>query len=420
MSMTIDDLDRQADEETSAAFEADMYKPFPVDLLPETLADLVNAGTAAIGCDSTFIALPVMAVVASCIGTTRMLRLRNSWHVFPIMWTGIIGESGSQKTPAQRLALKPLERLQTARFKEYDAAVDEHKKAVVSYKRAIAKWNKSSNKSQEQPEEPLAPIAIQHLTTDCTVEALAPLLKANPRGVLVSRDELAGWLSSFDKYSAAAGSDESNWLSMFNATSVTINRKTGDQKIIHIDRAAASITGGIQPEVLRRTMSNNHIESGLASRFLFAYPPRRKKFWRDADVCDSVSDSYKGTLERLLELDHDRDGQPLVVIPSRPSKKRYERFYDQNAARQLKATGPFGYALSKLEETPARIALIVHLAKCVIGGGDQSTLDESSMVAGIQIAEWFIQETERCYFSRHSGVFRASSHAMGRELPKCP
>ena len=25
-----------------------------------------------------------------------------------------------------------------------------------------------------------------------------------------------------------------------------------------------------------------------------------------------------------------------------------------------------------------------------------------------------------CYFSRHSGVFRASSHAMGRELPKCP
>ena len=25
-----------------------------------------------------------------------------------------------------------------------------------------------------------------------------------------------------------------------------------------------------------------------------------------------------------------------------------------------------------------------------------------------------------CYFSRHSGVFRVSSHAMGRELPKCP
>jgi len=27
---------------------------------------------------------------------------------------------------------------------------------------------------------------------------------------------------------------------------------------------------------------------------------------------------------------------------------------------------------------------------------------------------------QHCYFSRHSGVFRASSHAMGRELPKCP
>lgn len=124
---------------------------------------------------------------------------------------------------------------------------------------------------------------------------------------------------------------------------------------------------------------------------------RRKKFWRDADVCDSVSDNYKTALERLLKLDHDGDGSPLTVIPSRKAKIRYETFYDENAERQLKAAGPFGYALSKLEETPARIALLVHLVRCVIGDGDQSTLDDQSMIAGIRIAEWFIQETERIY-----------------------
>ena len=39
----------------------------------------------------------------------------------------------------------------------------------------------------------------RYLTNDATVEKIGELLAVNPRGILVFRDELTGWLSSLDK-----------------------------------------------------------------------------------------------------------------------------------------------------------------------------------------------------------------------------
>ena len=54
--------------------------------------------------------------------------------------------------------------------------------------------------------------------SDTTVEALAPILRVNPRGLLLARDELAGWIGSFDRYSGKgkSGADAANWLSMLS------------------------------------------------------------------------------------------------------------------------------------------------------------------------------------------------------------
>ncbi len=39
----------------------------------------------------------------------------------------------------------------------------------------------------------------RYLTNDATVEKIGELLAANPRGLLIFRDELTGWLSSLDR-----------------------------------------------------------------------------------------------------------------------------------------------------------------------------------------------------------------------------
>lgn len=40
-----------------------------------------------------------------------------------------------------------------------------------------------------------------------TVEAIAPILLHNPRGLLMYRDELAGWIGDMDRYSKSKGGD---------------------------------------------------------------------------------------------------------------------------------------------------------------------------------------------------------------------
>src|SRR5262249_38126993 len=50
----------------------DPYKRFPVFCLPSPLDEFVEQGAAALGCDASYLALPVLSVVASAIGNTRV------------------------------------------------------------------------------------------------------------------------------------------------------------------------------------------------------------------------------------------------------------------------------------------------------------------------------------------------------------
>ena len=106
---------------------------------------------------------------------------------------------------------------------------------------------------------PEKPACRRVVTSDPTIEKLSDLLQYNPRGLLVARDELGGWLSNFTRYKGkSGGSDLPGWLEMFRAEALVIDRKTGDRPTIFVPRAAVSVTGnafqflGVSP-VLGRT-----------------------------------------------------------------------------------------------------------------------------------------------------------------------
>ena len=60
---------------------------------------------------------------------------------------------------------------------------------------------------------------------------------------------------------------------MFGARDLLVDRKSEGQKPIFVPRAAVSIVGGIQPQVLRRALGPEHFENGLAARMLLTMPP---------------------------------------------------------------------------------------------------------------------------------------------------
>lgn len=385
------------------------FTPFPVDVLPEPIRAFVTEAAKAIGCDASYIALPLLSGLAAAIGNTHRLRLSNTWHAPPNLWTAIIGESGSMKSPAFKLAMKPIRKAQADAFKEYEAARADWEGKHLLYEAKLNGWKqaaKGKSDAGDPPEKPAPPIARRYVVSDTTTEALAPILLGNPRGVLLARDELAGWLGSFDRYAKAGrgGADSAHWLSMHDGEALTIDRKTGIPPTIHVPSASVSIAGGIQPGILARAMGPEHHESGMLARLLFAMPPRKPKRWTEADVDPKTEVAVALVLDRLYALkpgiDDDGDVCPRLVTLAPNGKAAWVRFYNEHNADADQLTGDESAAWSKLEGYAARLALVVHLTRWAAGDAtlaDPARVDEASIAAGVVLARWFGDEARRVY-----------------------
>ncbi len=386
----------------------DEFEPFPVAGIPGACGEYITEVARAIGCDPCMIAVPLLVSVAAAVGNTRTIDLGNRWHEPSIIWASVVSSSGTHKTPAMRAALKP--------FRSYDADLAsrnsaehaEHKAAMQEHEKKLAAWKRSSS-SGPAPVEPEAKGARRYIVSDITTEALAGILRDNPRGVLLARDELAGWFGSFDRYtkSGAGGGDSAQWLSMHNAETLIIDRKTGTHPSIFVPRASVSIFGCIQPGILERMITGEHRDSGMLARFLLVQPPPRLTERDDEGITSDAERRVVLIFQRLLNLRPNNDthsGRPEPVpIPLSPEAKAFWRTHERRMKREvfglveddLKAAG------SKMVAYAARLALLIHLIRSSEWGDvDAMQIDETSVVVGCALADWFWRETLRIYSMR--------------------
>ncbi|NLX12761.1 MAG: DUF3987 domain-containing protein [Phycisphaerales bacterium] len=231
---------------------------FPVDVLPEPVRSFVKEASKAIGCDTSYAALPLLSALAACIGNTRRIQLKRAWTEPPILWTAIVGESGTLKSPPFRLAMKPIRKRQGEALKRQETAMAEYEIASAQYEKAYAEWKRKKSTYDQPPTKPEPPHAERIIVSDVTVEGLVPILLDNPRGLLLGRDELSGWIGSFDRYVGnKGGADAAHWLSMHNAESIIVDRKTGTPRTIFVPSASVCVCGTIQPRILERVIGDH-------------------------------------------------------------------------------------------------------------------------------------------------------------------
>jgi len=255
------------------------FRPFSAEMFPEPVASFVANSAKAMGCDVSFVALPLLVGFASAIGHSREVQLKRGWREPAILWGAIIGESGSTKSPALELALRAISRRQDRQMLEHGAALEQWERGNQVFEAQKANWNKRAAANLESagppPEGPQAPVCQRCSIKDTTIEAMVKLLQDNPRGLLMIRDELAGWLH-FDRYSSSGrGAEVSQWLETFGARPLVVDRKTSGT--LYVPRAAVSIIGGIQPGTMAKYVGQEHRDNGLLARLLLAMPPRRAK-----------------------------------------------------------------------------------------------------------------------------------------------
>lgn len=379
------------------------YQPFPVEALPEPIRGFVTAGAAATRCDESYVALPLLSALAAAVGNARRLRVKDAWHAPPIVWSCIVGESGDGKSPPMKLALRPVSAAQRRALRKYDSDKAAYDTMLDEWERARSAKKRSRGDLTAKPVEP---VAVRYVVSDTTVEALAKLLSDQPRGLLLTRDEFAGWFGSHDAYRGGRGGDTAHWLSMYDGGELIVDRKGGSagatKRPIYVAHAAVSITGGIQPAILARALGQEHFDNGLAARILFAYPPRRRKQWTEADVDRDTVRAVESTFAYLyaLESDVDDEGEPRPkLVRFTPGGKRaWIREYNALADEAADLTGDLAAAASKLEGYVPRLALIVHCLRQANGELlDEAGVDEASVEAAAMLTRWFGREARRIY-----------------------
>jgi hypothetical protein len=272
-------------------------------------------------------------------------------------------------------------------------------KEVEAHKAKARQAKEDGTAPGEPPDEP---VLRRVVCGDTTIEKLIEILEDNPRGILVARDELAGWLGSFTRYKQKGSTDLPNWLELHRAGTVAIDRKTGERRLVYVTGAAASVTGGIQPGVLTRALTQEFLDAGLAARILLAMPTRRPKRWSEVEVAPETERDYQDLLDALLTLTHERDAQgehaPHVLRLSPEAKQVWVAFFNDWAREQAAAEGEVAAALSKLEGYAARLALLHHVVTCIAtGADDRAPVGPASVEAGVTLCRWFAAEARRIY-----------------------
>jgi hypothetical protein len=344
--------------------------PFPLDALPPALRRLVHEGAQALPCPPDFIAVPLLTAAGVAIGDAVELELKPGWREGANTTTAIVGDPGSKKTPALNLANGPLYRIQQELAAEYA-------EQKATFKREMAAWE--ATKKSERGEKPEPPVFPHLVTTDATVEALAPMLQSG-KGILLSREELSGWVQSLNQYrSGGKGADRQAYLSMWSRTLLKIDRKTSPEPIV-VPRPFVGINGGIQPDLLQGLADPQSREDGFVDRILWAYSECVEDTWTTECVARETIAAVDGLFRRLYALQGEPDPdsedenaiRPRVIRLSAAAMTLWASWYRDQAAELAgeafpsKLRGPW----AKMPGQAARLALTLHCVERVAAGAN--------------------------------------------------
>lgn len=370
---------------------------FPTDALPKSVARLVKEAAAAIGCPPDAIGLAALTTLGSAIGNARVLQPKKGWTEGAAIYAAVIADSGEKKTAAVAVATEPSQKLQNKLNKEYEKKVDEFAREEREYE---VQRKDAAKQGLPAPPPPRRPIAERAHVNDTTVEALISLLKESPRGVLLERDELVGWVKGMDQYKAGGkGSDRQFWLSAWSNRPVSVDRK-GQPEPIGVLRPFVGLIGSIQPTVLAELSEGR--EDGMLERFLFAYPEPLNALWTEAEVSEAAEVAYRDLYQRLRALGMERDelGDP-VEIPVAFSPQAKEVFISAyNGHRREMATPGFPHYLrspwSKLEAYIVRLALIIATCR-FIEDGVAERVEQEDVLRAVLLVEYFKAQARRVF-----------------------
>lgn len=422
------------------------------ELLPAPLRPWLADAAERLQVPLEYVAVPAVVAAASLIGRTAGIhpKRQDDWFVVPNLWGAIVGRPGFLKSPSLSEGTRPLRRLAAEaaeQFKEKETAREAHHaavkaqlEAVKNQMRARAKKNEDGALSVLEQDyadlaRDLAEIATsakRYITNDSTVEKLAMLLGDNPRGLLLMRDELVGWMRVLEKQGREA--DRAFYLESWNGYgSYEIDRV--ERGSLRVPALCLSVLGGIQPGKLipyvLDASEGGEGDDGLLQRMQLIVWPEPPSDWKEVDRWPD-SDARMRTnrvyeeLDRLTpdklgaEDDPDGRGEIPAVRFTDEAQELFSRWYGDLERRLRSGTiesPALESHLAKFRSLIPSLALIFHAIDVVAGSAAAAGVPAESTWLAIEWAEYLEAHAEKVYAAHWNRDLHAA-HALAHKLER--
>jgi hypothetical protein len=392
----LDEISRFAPDrfpEPADLLGAERVPAFPIDFLPEPLADFALDQSQRFGCPIDFFGIPSLIISATLIGKHFRMAPKefDPWAERACLWGGIIAGVGSMKTPALNSVLAPIWRLQAdlqdkhrEELNLYAAKMDGIEAVKKQWKKTAEAAAKAGRNMPEPPDEivnvPEKPRPGQIVTNDATQERVAELIMHNPRGIALIRDELSGWFAQFNQY--RPGADEQFYLQCHVGGGWNQDRKSSN---IWISDLYLSIFGGFQPDVVAQVLGRRgrgttiKPDNGMTARFgLLVWPdPVTGAPFVDRSSDFNTKDRLEKAFRKLRAFDPEafvgpppRPGDhypPLRFTPEAAAIFRNWSIANKAAFEALQQNDPLRGHFAKYGGLFAQLALVHHLIRYASG-----------------------------------------------------
>jgi hypothetical protein len=256
--------------------------PAPVlddDALPEGWQSWIDGEAAARACPRDYIAAGLIGAASAWIGNARRAAATADWNEPPHLWLALIGLPSTGKTPGLRPMIDASRAIEREAEPAWREAMARHERDAEAAQARDKMWRETvrdAAKNGAAPparpadaEQPVPPPRPRVIAMDTSTEELQRMQAEAPRGLLYVRDELAGWLGSFDRYSGN-GADRAFFLECWNGGAYICDRVGYHGTPIRIEHASLAIVGGMVPDRLRNALAG--ADDGLTARLIYIWP----------------------------------------------------------------------------------------------------------------------------------------------------
>jgi hypothetical protein len=376
---------------------------FPVDALPDVIANKVVELAEATQTDPAMAATSALSVLAACAGGHAKIQVRRGWCEPLCLYTNTIARPAERKSAVQESMIAPLhdtenemsvagemERLKLA--DDLDMAkktVERLNKSAVDAaataanagatdkdKEAAVAAAEAARDAKALMREIQVPIVPRLLADDVTPEATASLLADhNGRIAIISAeggifDTIAG------RYARTVNMDI--FLKGHSGDRVRVDRQGRPPQ--HIPSPALTMGLMVQPRVIEAIAANrDFVGRGLLARFLYATPVSKvgSRVSTAAPVSPDTESRYHGRIKKLATNMAGWAGDPAILTLA-PEAEAYVRQIQDDVEPTLAGDGELASPASltewggKFVGAVVRIAGLLHLGEH--GGADSRTL----------------------------------------------